>query len=698
MKKTPDQNPTPSPDNQIEALQQEIATLKKNNRDLERELELVRLQGRLDRAPHVTGHALHRLTLENAFNLLQICPFPILVTGHPGGEVLFANDILCRGIQIKPEDLIGLNSHTFYKSQFEHDSLMVEVLANGYAFNKTIRFQINEHQMFDTVLFIQLMEIDGYSVAVSALMDITNHIEVQRQLRESEERHRLVVENAPEAIVLWNSSLKTVMTANKSAVDLFGYTHDDFLTIDLTNLSPEFQKGATKSSTLFRKYMRQALSGDIPVFEWEFLCKDGKKFLCEVRFIAYELNGVTFVQSSIIEIGEKRKLEAQLQRHQRLQVLGRLTGGIAHDFNNILAVISGHTELLEEKYRDEDAQTLRMLDKVLSASQRGGQLTQKLLAYSRNQPMMPKLIDTNREIRDLASILQSQLGPAISLVLKCEADTGPCRVDPVRLESVLLNLCLNAKDSMPGGGTLTITTGNVTLDDDYAAGEPDLTAGDYILITVTDTGEGIADADIDHVFDPFFTTEDFGQKSGMGLSMVFGFAKQSSGHVSIYSEIGHGTVVRLYLPRQGADQEAAEKAPLPSPRLHPQQTILLVEDNPDIRVLTLAMLRSMNYTVLEAASGETALAILSATTGINLLITDFILEGDMNGEDIASAARKQDPDLPVLYISGYPRDVLENHATLDADATVLQKPFRKNDLSDKILETLSKATLMPRRT
>ncbi|MBX3620709.1 MAG: response regulator [Rhizobacter sp.] len=380
------------------------------------------------------------------------------------------------------------------------------------------------------------------------------------------------------------------------------------------------------------------------------------------------------------------KLNARLQQSQRLEAVGQLTGGVAHDFNNLLTVVMGNAELLVEQAAD-DAERRMLAEMIVSAAQRGAALTQQLLAFARKQALSPAPTDVNQLIAGMDSMLRPTLGEHIEIELIRAAGLWQAMVDPGQLENALLNLCLNARDAMRKGGRLTIETANTVLDQAYADTHPDVKPGQYVMLAVSDTGQGIAPEHLELVFQPFFTTKEKG--TGLGLAMVYGFVKQSAGHINIYSEAGHGTAVKLYLPRAlGAAHSALE----PTERLMPsggQETILVVEDDEMVRRYACQQLRSLGYRVIDVDNGVDALAFIERHDGVDLLFTDVVMPGGMNGRALADAARKQRPGLRVLYTSGYTENAIVHHGRLDPGVLLLAKPYRLVELARAIRSALS---------
>jgi signal transduction histidine kinase len=391
------------------------------------------------------------------------------------------------------------------------------------------------------------------------------------------------------------------------------------------------------------------------------------------------------------EIAHRQRIEEALRQSQKMEAIGQLTGGIAHDFNNLLQVIVGNLEVLSLKL-GKDADERRFIAAALRGAARGAALTQRLLAFARRQPLDPKPIDVNRLVVDMSELLHSTLGESIDVEAALGNGLWPVLADANQLESALLNLCVNARDAMPDGGRLTIEMANATLDDAYAS-EHDVAAGPYVRVSVGDAGMGMTKDVAEHAFEPFFTTKDVGKGSGLGLSQVYGFIKQSGGHVRIDSAPGKGTTVNLYLPRLAAVAPEPRLAPArPAPRGEARgSTILAVEDDDDVRAYTAATLRDFGYEVVEAASGREALGLLAARDGVDLLFTDVGLGGGMNGRQLADEAMRRHPQLRVLFTSGYARDAIVHDGRLDPRVELLAKPFTHAALDAKIREVLHAA-------
>ena len=379
--------------------------------------------------------------------------------------------------------------------------------------------------------------------------------------------------------------------------------------------------------------------------------------------------------------------EAQVRQAQKMEAIGQLTGGVAHDFNNILTVITGTIEILADAVKDRP-QLASIANMISAAAERGADLTRHLLAFSRRQPLQPRATDINALVVDAARLLRPTLGEQIEIESMLAHDSAPALIDPSQLSTAILNLALNARDAMPDGGKLTLETKNVVLDEDYARLNNDVKPGNYVMIAVSDTGQGIPPALMDKVFEPFFTTKDAGKGSGLGLSMVYGFVKQSNAHVKIYSEPDHGTTVKLYLPR-AAEAPVLPVADTGRPAVaRGDETILVVEDDALVRDYVVAQVRRLGYRTLSASNAVEGLALIDNPERIDLLFTDVIIPGGMNGRQLALEAEKRRPGLKVLYTSGYTENAIVHHGRLDADVLLLAKPYLSADLARMIRTAL----------
>ena len=389
------------------------------------------------------------------------------------------------------------------------------------------------------------------------------------------------------------------------------------------------------------------------------------------------------------EIAAKQVAEAQVRQMQKLESIGQLTGGIAHDFNNMLAIVIGSLDLALRRLEDPSGKVLRYIDNAMDGAKRAATLTARLLAFSRQQALAPEPINPNVLVGNISELLRRTLGENIQIKTVLAGGLWRTYADAGELENGIVNLAVNARDAMQGAGKLTIETANTHLDDAYAASHPDVAPGQYVVICVTDTGSGMPDDVIAKAFDPFFTTKEVGKGTGLGLSQVFGFVKQTGGHVKIYSETGEGTTVKLYMPRwtgiDGPEKIATEAGVLP--RASEGETVLVVEDEASVRLVTVDALHDLGYIVLNASEADEALRLLAEQPRVDLLFTDIVMPG-RNGRELAEAAQVLRPDLKILYTTGYTRNAVVHNGMLDAQVAFLSKPFSIESLAVKVRHVL----------
>ncbi|MHB8884977.1 MAG: CHASE3 domain-containing protein [Methylovirgula sp.] len=395
-------------------------------------------------------------------------------------------------------------------------------------------------------------------------------------------------------------------------------------------------------------------------------------------------------QELLEQINLRESAESQLRQAQKMEAIGQLTGGIAHDFNNMLGVISGSLDLIQRRLRKGDLSVDRFLEAAVKATERAAALTHRLLAFARQQPLSPEPLDANRMITNMSDLLRSTLGEHIAIETVAAAGLWRTKADAHQLENAILNISINARDAMQSGGRLTIETANAYLDEAYCRQYGDVSAGQFVMIAITDTGMGMNPAIAARAFDPFFTTKPAGTGTGLGLSQVYGFVKQSHGHIKIYSELGAGTTVKIYLPRfMGDTPEITNASIAPVATGNVGETILVVEDDPLMRRLTTEALRELGYTVYDSERASDALVILDATPGIQLLFTDIVMP-EVDGRKLAEEATRRWPDLKVLFTTGYTPNAVVHGGVLDAGVQFLAKPFTLEQLAAKIRYVLDK--------
>jgi signal transduction histidine kinase/CheY-like chemotaxis protein len=393
------------------------------------------------------------------------------------------------------------------------------------------------------------------------------------------------------------------------------------------------------------------------------------------------------------EIAERAAIEAQMRQLQKMEAVGQLTGGIAHDFNNMLAIIIGSLDVARRRMAGGNhASVARYIDNAIGGAERAAALVARLLAFSRRQPLEPKVLDCNKLVGSMSELLRRTLGENIRIETVLAGGLWRTRADVAQLESALLNLAVNARDSMPDGGRLTIETSNADLDDRYAAAHSEVTAGQYVMVSVTDTGTGMAAEIIEKAFEPYYTTKGVGKGSGLGLSQVFGFVKQSAGHVKIYSEVGHGSTLKIYLPRYAGSEAAQDLQSLAAaalPQGSSDEIVLVVEDEADVRHMSVDALRMLGYTVVQAATPAEALRQIEMQPAIKLLFTDIVMP-EMSGRQLADRALLLRPELTVVYTTGYTRNAVVHNGVVDSGTLFLQKPFTVEQLALKIRQALDR--------
>ena len=516
--------------------------------------------------------------------------------------------------------------------------------------------------------------------------DMTEILQTQDALLDSERMARGIVETALDAFVQMDDA-GTVIDWNSQAEKIFGWSHGEAVGRVLAELIiPEPHRARHWEGLM--QFLR---TGEGPIlgtrFEIEAQRRDGKEIKVELSITALQRRDGHVFNGFIRDLTDKIAAETRNRQAQKMEAIGQLTGGIAHDFNNILTVIIGTIEVLADGVSDRPdlAAIAKMIDE---AAERGADLTKHLLAFARLQPLQPREVDVNALIVTAGKLLRPTLGEHIEIESMLSEDPWHAFVDPSQLTTAILNLVLNARDAMPQGGKLIIETLNSHLDESYAGQNSDVEPGQYVLIAISDTGVGIAADLLDKVFEPFFTTKEPGRGTGLGLSMVYGFVKQSGGHIKVYSEQGHGTTIKLYLPRNIGSPQDALVAGGTEIAQGGTELILVVEDDPLVRNYVIAQIRSLGYRTLSAANADEALPAIHADPTIDLLFTDVIMPGLMNGRKLAEEALKLRTSLKVLYTSGYTENAIVHHGRLDPGVLLLAKPYLKPDLARMIRAAL----------
>ena len=500
-----------------------------------------------------------------------------------------------------------------------------------------------------------------------------------------ESRLRALVDTAVDGVILIDAR-GTVLMFNPACEKLFGYPREEVLGRNVKMLMPAPYH--EEHDGYIQNYLTTGERKIIGIGrEVSGRRKDGSTFAMDLSVGEAKEGGGSIFVGVIHDLSERKRIERQLAQAQKMEAVGQLSGGIAHDFNNLLTVIIGNADTLADRLKARPDLS-RLADQIVNAGQRGAELTQRLLAYSRRQMLQPAEIDCNALISSMRELLQRTLREDIEIIADLDPELNAAYADPAQLENAILNLSLNAQDAMPDGGSLTINTINVPLDERYRDLHPEVPPGRYVMVSVTDDGEGMPPHVREHAFEPFFTTKEVGKGSGLGLSMVYGFAKQSNGHVTLYSEPGLGTTIRIYLPASTMGPAEA-KAPAESEALlYGDGTVLVAEDDPIVRSYAVSCLESLGYRVIAAVDGHEALARLDQNPDVNVLFSDVVMPGGITGWELASRAREMRPAIRILLTSGYAIETLAARGRLNPDVAVLNKPYRKADLARRLREVL----------
>ena len=589
------------------------------------------------------------------------------------GRILSVSDRWHRALGYEHDEVIGRPVVDFMTDESRTHALNVTLPAffrTGKATNLAYQFVKKNGELMD-VLVSAISEKDQYGKVLRSLAivdDVTERKRAETALRESEARFRAIIENSPNAI-----SLKDVcgryLLVNSDFADLAGLANDEIV----GKTSHQVFNRAFADSGV--EHDREVINARRAILRDEQFRNGGaiKEFLT-IKFPVVGNDGdVAAVGAIHVDVTDRNRTEAELRRIQRMDAVGQLTGGVAHDFNNLLASVVLHAGLLERRI-DNDEKGSHLVEQIRAAVERGKSLTNRLLAFSRQQALSPRSSDVSRLIGGLEDMLRRTLGETIDLRVDIARDLWPALIDPHQFENALINLAINARDAMPGGGTLVITTTNVELDEAFADRLPDVTSGDYVTVIVSDTGSGMSTPVLEKAFEPFFSTKDAGDGSGLGLSMVYGFVKQSNGHVTIDSTVGEGTTVTLYLAR------SFEPAAVPD---HPEyrqgiaggvERILVVEDERSLRQASVTVLCDNGYDVAEAGDANAAIDLLRSGRTFDLLFTDLVLPGGMTGIEVAAQAKRLQPGIKVVYTTGYAESTIGPRRRLNPDAPLIEKP------------------------
>jgi PAS domain S-box-containing protein len=591
------------------------------------------------------------------------------------------------------DEIIGEHFSRFYTPEEREQRLPERALATatreGRFETEGWRLRKDGSRFWANVVMDPIRDADGALIGFAKITrDLTVRRAAEEELRVSEERFRLLVQSVTDYAIYMLDAEGHVSSWNAGAARFKGYAADEIIGRHFSSFYTDEDRDARVPERALETARRE---GRFEAEGWR-VRKDGSRFWASVIIdpIRNDVGDLIGFAKVTRDLTEKRAIEEQLRQSQKMEAVGQLTGGLAHDFNNLLTGISGSLEMMQVRMaQGRTAEFDRYLMAAQGAVRRAAALTHRLLAFSRRQTLDPKPTNVNRLLRGLEELVRRTVGPAIQVEVVESAGLWSTLIDPNQLENAILNLSINARDAMPDGGKLTIEAANKWLDE-RAARQQDLPVGQYVSVCVTDTGTGMTPDVIAKAFEPFFTTKPLGEGTGLGLSMIYGFARQSGGQIRIYSEVGEGTTMCLYLPRhhEEAEPDEEEKVSLAAEPLGDGEVVLVIDDEPTIRMLVAEVLAECGFAVIEAQDGPAGLRILESNARVDLLITDVGLPGGMNGRQVADAARVHRPDLKILFITGYAENAVIGRGRLESGMFVLTKPFQMEIIAERICEII----------
>jgi two-component system cell cycle sensor histidine kinase/response regulator CckA len=610
--------------------------------------------------------------------LFEVESDALVLVDNESGRIFGANAAAAALYGYTREELVSLNRIDL---SAEPDKT-VKATTSEQAFIPLRWHRKKDGKIFPVEISGRYFELKGRSVFISAIRDISERRLMQEALIESEQKFSKAFHSNPAAITIVDLLNQGYLEANDTFEQLSGYSRDEVIGTAWKDLCIWVDLDARDKAIA---ELRE--KGRLRNLEFRFRRKNGELGCGLLSAELIEIGGKPCAVISTMDITDRTRLENDLRQAQKLESVGRLAGGVAHDFNNLVTVINGYTEFILGALGPDDP--LRSpAREVQKAGERAAGLTRQLLAFSRKQVVEPRLLDMNAMVNDAGRMLQRLIGEDIEVVTTLDPQLGLVLADPDQIQQVIVNLVVNAREAMPEGGTLEIVTKNVDIDESAAAGHPDALPGPYVMLKVTDTGLGIAEDILPSIFDPFFTTREPGKGTGLGLATVHGIVRQGCGWIQVSTEVGRGASFSLYFPRVEPLVQPLPVLPAVSAALAGRETVLVVEDQEEVRTLTVTILKSYGYRVLEAANGAEALEVASEHADeIDLLLTDVILPG-INGRELADRMLALSPRLKVLFTSGYTADVIETRGDLETDVAYLPKPFNAQSLGAKVREVL----------
>jgi PAS domain S-box-containing protein len=612
----------------------------------------------------------------------------ILIDDH--GQILMFNPACERLFGYSSDEVQGKNVKILMPSPYhdEHDDYLQNYRQTGeqkiIGIGREVVGRRKDGGTFPMDLSVGESREEGETIFVGVIHDLSERKQVEQALRESAEQLKAVVETAVDGVILIDAHGR-ILVFNPACERLFGYSAKEVMGENVKVLMPPPYYHEHDS---YLENYRTTGQRKIIGIGREVVGKrrDGSTFPMDLSVGETQKDGAAIFVGVIHDLSERKRAEEQLTQAQKMESVGQLSGGIAHDFNNLLTVIIGNAEALTERLKARPDLS-QMADSILAAGLRGADLTSHLLAFSRRQVLTPARIDCSRLILGMERMIRRTLREDVVIQTRINPELHAAFADATQLQTAVLNLVINARDAMPNGGNLTIIAENITVDDSY---HPEVTPGAYVMIVISDEGEGMSTEVRERAFEPFFTTKEVGSGSGLGLSMVYGFVKQSGGHLTIYSEPGLGTCVRIYLPAVAGEKPdavaALKEAGEPIPRGN--ETILVAEDDPFVLSHARNCLENLGYRVVCASDGHEAMELLESNATIDVLFTDIVMPGGINGIDLAERAIDLRPNLKVLMTSGYAIETLQARGRLPPDSALLNKPYRKADLARRLRQVI----------
>jgi PAS domain S-box-containing protein len=631
------------------------------------------------------NHSL-RLSEERFSKVFHASPIAISISTFVDGRCIDLNDSYLAMSGYRREEIVGRTANELqtWADPDDREKVVQTLRTQRSIRDMEVGFRTKSGAIRDLLLSAELVDLNGETCLLSILHDITARKQAEVALRESEERYRLISENTSDLIAIFDQA-GHFYYASPSHQQTLGYDPATLIGRPVVDrMHPDDIEPVRQASLQSRA---GGVRGASQV-TFRYRHADGSWRWLEASAAITVRQDAPFVISVGRDVTERRRLEAQFQQSQKMESIGRLAGGVAHDFNNLLTVMTGYGEIARENLSPADP-AREDLGELLKAAERATILTRQLLAFARKQAIEPRVLNLNDLIVDMGRLLRRLIGEDVELIAHPAPDLDQVKVDRGQIEQVIVNLAINARDAMPGGGKLTIETKNVSLDTLYAQQHLEISAGDYVMLAVSDTGVGM-DAEVQsHLFEPFFTTKAAGKGTGLGLATCYGIIKQHGGSIGVYSEVGLGTSFKIYLPRIIAPSEAIAQRDHTDGLPRGAETVLLVEDEVSVRALAARVLRVQGYSVIEAANGDEALALIhdQGAAGIDLLLTDVIMP-QVGGRELAARLTALLPRLKVLYMSGYTDDAIVHHGRLEPGIVFLVKPFSPGALARKVREVL----------